>query len=66
MNVVVGQSGGPTAVINSSLAGVYQAAVQAGAEKVYGMRNGVLGFLQERFVLLNEQLKTEKEIEQLQ
>ena len=25
-NVIIGQSGGPTAVINSSLAGVYKAA----------------------------------------
>ena len=37
MNVVVGQSGGPTTVINASLAGVYQAAVQAGVNKVYGI-----------------------------
>ena len=28
-NVIIGQSGGPTAVINSSLAGVYKAAVWA-------------------------------------
>ena len=36
-NVIVGQSGGPTAVINSSLAGVYRTAVDRGAKKVYGM-----------------------------
>ncbi len=30
MNVIVGQSGGPTAVINASLAGVYQAAIKVG------------------------------------
>ena len=30
-NVLVGQSGGPTAVINSSLAGVYETAKACGA-----------------------------------
>ena len=29
-NVIIGQSGGPTAVINSSLAGVYKAACSLG------------------------------------
>ena len=33
-NVIVGQSGGPTAVINSSLAGVYKTAIDRGAPKV--------------------------------
>ncbi|MBE7080111.1 MAG: 6-phosphofructokinase [Clostridiales bacterium] len=65
MNVVVGQSGGPTVAINASLAGVYQAAVQAGADKVYGMRNGISGFLQERLVVLNEILYNEEKIELL-
>ena len=65
MNVVVGQSGGPTSVINASLAGVYAAAVAAGAEKVYGMRNGISGLLEERLVVLNDLLKTEREIELL-
>ena len=37
MNVVVGQSGGPTSVINASLAGVYEGAIKAGANKVFGM-----------------------------
>ena len=36
-NVIVGQSGGPTAVINSSLAGVFKTAKDRGANKVYGM-----------------------------
>ena len=65
MNVVVGQSGGPTVAINASLAGVYQAAVKAGANKVYGMRNGIFGFLQERLVVLNDLLGSEEKIELL-
>ena len=45
-NVIVGQSGGPTAVINSSLAGVYKTARDRGAKKVFGMLHGVQGLLE--------------------
>ena len=65
MNVIVGQSGGPTAVINASLAGVYQAAVNSGAKKVYGMKNGIAGLLSEKIVLLNEVLDDDLKIELL-
>ena len=65
MNIVVGQSGGPTAVINTSLAGVYEAAIRGGVDKVYGMKNGIWGLLNEQFVLLNDVLCGEKEIELL-
>ena len=65
MNVVVGQSGGPTAVINSSLAGVYKAAIELGAEKVYGMNNGIGGLLKEDLVVLNDFLNTDESIELL-
>ena len=46
-NVIVGQSGGPTAVINASLYGVVSEALakEADFEKVYGMVNGIEGFL---------------------
>ena len=64
-NVIVGQSGGPSSVINSSLAGVYCRAKELGADKVYGMRNGIQGFLDERLVDLGEILKSEKEVELL-
>ena len=49
-NVIVGQSGGPTAAINSSLAGVYRTAKDRGANKVYGMLHGIQGLLQERYL----------------
>ena len=55
-NVVVGQSGGPTAVINSSVAGVYAGAKAAGAEHVYGMVHGIEGFLQDKLVDLDKYL----------
>lgn len=58
MRILVGQSGGPTAAINSSLAGVVAAAREAGAE-VVGMRNGIQGFLNGRTVDLAEALPDE-------
>ena len=59
-NVVVGQSGGPSSVINNSLAGVYKRAKILGADKVYGMRYGIQGFLEERLVDLDEYLKDDR------
>ena len=64
-NVIVGQSGGPTAVINSSLAGVYKTAKDRGAKKVYGMVHGIQGLLQERYVDLSDHIKNELDIELL-
>jgi ATP-dependent phosphofructokinase / diphosphate-dependent phosphofructokinase len=43
--LLVGQSGGPTAVINASLAGVIRQARAAGFPRVLGMRHGVQGLL---------------------
>ena len=64
-NVIVGQSGGPTAAINSSLAGVYSAAKELGAKRVYGMLNGIQGLLQEKYIDLSAHLKTGLDIELL-
>ena len=64
-NVIVGQSGGPTAAINSSLAGVYRTAKDRGAKKVYGMLHGLQGLLQERYIDLSEYIKTELDAELL-
>ena len=49
-NVIVGQSGGPTSVINSSLVGVYKTAKDRGANKVYGMLHGIKGLLDGQYV----------------
>ena len=38
-NAIIGQSGGPTAVINSSLAGIFKTARDGGIKKIYGMKN---------------------------
>ena len=50
------RSGGPTAVINSSLAGVYESCKRRGAPKVYGMMHGVAGLLERRTCLLDDKL----------
>src|SRR5574344_420762 len=65
MNVLAGQSGGPTAVINSSLAGVFQTAQRCGASKVYGMANGIAGFLDDKIIDLGSRLPGSLEIELL-
>jgi 6-phosphofructokinase 1 len=45
-NAILGQSGGPTAVINASLCGAMEKCLQADAiENVYGMRFGIEGFI---------------------
>ena len=64
-NIVVGQSGGPTAVINSSVAGVYAAAKKLGVKKIYGMVHGIEGFLEDRMIDLGEYLDDETGIELL-
>ncbi len=55
-NALVGQSGGPTTVINASLQGVIRGA--AGTEAIdtlYGMRWGIEGFMQNKLVNLSAQ-----------
>ena len=64
-NVIVGQSGGPTAAINSSLAGVYRTARDRGAGKVYGMLHGIQGLLQERYIDLSEYITSDLDTELL-
>ena len=52
-NAIVGQSGGPTSAINATLAGVIRG-VRSGTGNaigtLFGMRNGIDGFLDERLV----------------
>lgn len=64
-NVIVGQSGGPTAAINSSLAGVYRTAKDRGYNKVYGMIHGIQGLLEGKYTDLSEHLQTGLDIELL-
>ncbi len=55
-NLAVGQSGGPTAVINSSLAGVIQEALEHDEiGEIYGMFRGIGGVLNDQFIDLRRQ-----------
>lgn len=54
-NILVGQSGGPTAAINATLAGVIEQAAQTEEIGIiYGARNGIKGILREDLVKLND------------
>ena len=68
-NAVVGQSGGPTAAINATLAGVINGALSAKEEGIiehlYGMRNGIEGFLREDFIDLTDRFAGGRDIEAL-
>ena len=61
-NLIVGQSGGPTAVINSSLYGVVSEGLAHSDEigEVYGMVNGIEGFLEDRILNFREALPGDK------
>ena len=55
-NLLVAQSGGPTAVINSSIAGVIsEAGRHECIEEIYGGMNGVYGILQENLIDIGEE-----------
>ncbi len=64
-NIVIGQSGGPTAAINATLAGVFSAGKELAEGKVYGMLGGVEGLLKENFIDMCDNLKTDRDVELL-
>lgn len=62
-NAVVGQSGGPTAAINATLAGVIRGALSCESiGTIFGMRNGMEGFLRRDLVDLSARFADEKEL----
>lgn len=65
--MIIGQSGGPTAAINASLAGAISYAFeQDNIETVYGMINGIQGMLEGSVINLTEKLKNKPfEVNQL-
>lgn len=69
-NAVVGQSGGPTAAINATLAGVIRGCNNAREQGIintlFGMRNGIEGFLSENLVNLTELFGDGKDISALE
>jgi len=55
-NLLVAQSGGPTSVINASLAGVIlEAGRHECIEEIYGGANGILGILNEQLLDINDE-----------
>lgn len=67
-NAVVGQSGGPTAAINATLAGVIRGVMEKRdiIPTLYGMRNGVEGLLSERLVDLTALVRDEETLRVLE
>ena len=64
-SIIVGQSGGPTAVINSSLAGVVKTAKDRGAKKIYGMLHGIQGFLDEKYDEYHNEVISVKQVDKV-
>ena len=55
-NLIIGQSGGATAVINASLVGAVEAAMKdTRIDGIYGMRYGIQGLLKEDIIDLRQQ-----------
>ena len=55
-NALIGQSGGPTCVINQSLVGIVEEAVKASEiTNVYGMLHGIRGILEENLIDLGKE-----------
>ena len=70
-NAIVGQSGGPTAAINATLSGVIrgvgkQIGQGEAIQKLYGMRNGIEGFLEERLICLSDFFDCEEKFKLLE
>ena len=65
-NAIVAQSGGPTAVINSSACGVIQAAMKSNKiDRVFGATNGILGVIEEDiFDISAEKIETIEALKQ--
>lgn len=64
-NCLVGQSGGPTAAINATLAGVIAKCQEENFNKIYGAINGIKGLLSLQYMDLNEKFNTSEALENL-
>ncbi|MBR5742534.1 MAG: 6-phosphofructokinase, partial [Clostridia bacterium] len=57
---VIGQSGGPTSVINASALGAIEAALDSDVvTRVYGMANGIKGLLDDKLYIMDEEDRDE-------
>ena len=65
-NMLIAQSGGPTAAINASLAGAVKQAMECPEiEQIYGAKNGVEGILRENIIDLRTLLRSEEDFARL-
>ena len=65
-NLLVAQSGGPTAAINATLVGVLQGVRASGKiDKVYGAKNGIEGAIKDNLIDLNEVIRDTKAMDTL-
>ena len=65
-NAVIGQSGGPTCAINATLAGVINGCLDAECiDRVYGMKNGIEGFMKGNLIELNDSFADRQQLELL-
>lgn len=65
-NLLVAQSGGPTAAINATLAGILQGVRISGkVDKVYGSKNGIEGALKEQLIDLDDIVRDIKALDTL-
>lgn len=60
MNLIVAQSGGPTSVINSSLAGVIDSGIDNDFEKIFVSMNGIEGIINEHIRLVDAEVFTKE------
>ena len=66
-NLLLAQSGGPTAAINATVAGAVKEALSCGKiDKVYAGLNGIKGVIEGRLVEIGERLKDEKQMHLLE
>ena len=56
MNLIVAQSGGPTSVINSSLAGVIDSGIDENFENIFVSMNGIEGIIKENIRLVDTEV----------
>lgn len=61
-NILIAQSGGPTAAINASLAGIIGAALKSeDAGEIFGGVNGIQGILEENIISLTERFEGDED-----
>lgn len=65
-NMLLAQSGGPSAAINATIAGAVERVLTSGqVDRIYGAVNGIKGVFEERFVDLREPLSSPQQIKRL-